>query len=141
MANANVSKASAHWEGTLFQGRGQTKLETSGLATFDVTWNARTHSGKGTTNPEELLAAAYSACYNMALSNALSEDGHEPTSLDTIAEVTFVPGTGITGIKLTVHGVVPGLDAAGFQAKAEWARDNCPVGQALKVVPKELVIN
>lgn len=140
MANASVSKASTHWEGSLFQGKGQTKLETSGLATFDVNWTKRAQADQGTTNPEELLAAAYATCYNMALSNALSEDGHEPASLDTTAEVTFVPGTGITGIKVTVHGEVPGLDAAGFQTHAEWARDNCPVGQALKVVPKELVV-
>ncbi len=140
MANASVSKASTHWEGNLFQGKGQTKLETSGLATFDVNWTKRSQAAQGNTNPEELLAAAYTSCFSMALSNALSEDGNVPTSLDTNAEVTFVPGQGITGIKVFVKGDVPGLDAEGFKAKAEWARDNCPVGQALKAVPKELVV-
>lgn len=140
MAKPSVSKASTHWEGNLFQGKGRTKLETSGLDTFDVNWGKRAEAGLGTTNPEELLAAAYSACFSMALSNGLAEAGHDPASLDTTAEVTFVPGTGITGIKLIVRGDVPGLDAAGFKEKVEWAKENCPVGQALKVVPKEFEI-
>lgn len=140
MANPTVSTASTHWEGNLFDGKGHTELETSGVAAFDVSWAARAEAGKGTTNPEELIAAALASCYSMALSNALAQDGHDPSSLDTRAAVTFLPGTGITGITLTVHGEVPGLSAEDFAAKAEWARVNCPVSQALAAVPKELVI-
>ena len=140
MAKASVSKASTHWEGSLFKGKGQTSLDTSGLATFDVNWGKRAESGRGTTNPEKLLAAALASCYCMALSNALSEEGHEPASLDATAEMTFVPGEGVTGAKITVKGDVPGLSADEFREKAEWAKDNCPVSQALKAVPKELVI-
>ena len=44
----------------------------------------------------------------------------------------FQPGTGITGIHLTVTGEVPGLDEAGFVKAAEDAKANCPVSQALK---------
>ena len=58
----------------------------------------------------------------------------------TFGGVTFVPGEGVTGAKITVKGDVPGLSADEFRAKAEWAKDNCPVSQALKAVPKELVI-
>jgi hypothetical protein len=66
----------------------------------------------------------------MALSNGLSQAGTPPTRLRTSAEVTFVPGTGITGIALTVVGAVPGLDEAGFVKAAEDAKANCPVSQA-----------
>ncbi len=140
MAKASVSKASTNWEGSLFKGTGQTKLETSGLAAFDVNWGKRAESGQGTTNPEELLAAALATCYSMALSNALSEEGHEPESIDTTAEMSFVPGEGVTGAKITVKGNVPGLSDDEFRSKAEWARDNCPVSAALSGVPKELEI-
>ncbi len=58
-------------------------------------------------------------------------DGNPPTSLDTQAEVTFEPGPGITGIKLTVTGVVPGITAEEFEAAAQDARVNCPVSKAL----------
>jgi osmotically inducible protein OsmC len=67
----------------------------------------------------------------MALSNGLAKAGTPPTSLDTTADVTFQPGEGITGIKLTVVGAVPGMSADDFTAAAEDAKQNCPVSQAL----------
>ena len=67
----------------------------------------------------------------MALSNGLAKAGTPPTRLRTQAEVTFQPGTGITGIHLTVEGQVPGIDEAAFGAAAEDAKANCPVSQAL----------
>ncbi len=45
--------------------------------------------------------------------------------------MTFQPGTGITGIHLTVVGEVPGLDEDAFLKAAEDAKANCPVSQAL----------
>ena len=60
-----------------------------------------------------------------------------PTTLDTTAEVTFQPGTGITGIVLKVVGDVPGLTAEQFQEAAEGAK-GCPVSQALAAVPISL---
>jgi osmotically inducible protein OsmC len=50
--------------------------------------------------------------------------------------VTFVPGEGITTVHITVVGTVEGLDAEGFKAAAEGAKENCPVSQALKGGPK-----
>ncbi|HEY9496698.1 MAG TPA: OsmC family protein [Intrasporangium sp.] len=127
--------ASAHWEGDLFTGNGQVSLESSGIGTYDVTWAARTEQPGGKTSPEELIAAAHSACYNMAFSNGLAKAGTPPTTLDTTAAVTFVPGTGITEIKLSTVGSVPGMSAEDFQKAAEEAKDGCPVSQALKAVP------
>ena len=74
----------------------------------------------------------------MAFSNGLSKAGHEVERLDTTAEVDFVPGTGITQIRLSVRGRVKGIDAAGFQKLAEEAKTGCPVSQALKAVPISL---
>jgi len=50
---------------------------------------------------------------------------HAATELRASATVTFVPGTGITRSALTVTGVVTGIDAAGFTAAAEAAKDGC----------------
>ena len=138
MATTNI--ATTHWEGTLTEGHGRTELATSGVAGFDVRWAARAEAGKGTTNPEEVIAAAHATCYSMALSNKLAQDGTPANSLDTTAEVSFQPGEGITGITLRVKADVPGLDAAQFAEKAEWAKQNCPVSQALSGVEKTLEI-
>jgi osmotically inducible protein OsmC len=112
-------------------GQGEVNLVSSGLGHFEVTWATRAEQPDGHTSPEELIAAAHSTCFSMALAHGLSQDGNPPTSLDTRADVTFQPGEGITGIKLTVTGVVPGITAEQFEAAAEDARKNCPVSQAI----------
>ena len=128
---ATTRNATTHWEGSLMEGSGRVSLESSGIGTFDVNWPSRAESANGKTSPEELIAAAHSSCFSMALSHGLAQAGTPPTSLDTSAAVTFQPGEGITGIVLSVVGVVPGIDEAGFVAAAEGAKANCPVSKAL----------
>jgi osmotically inducible protein OsmC len=128
---ATTRTASTRWEGSLFEGAGKVTLQSSGIGTYDVSWPARAEEPNGKTSPEELIAAAHSACFSMALSNGLAKAGSAPTSLDTSADVEFTPGKGITGIKLTVRGVVDGMSADEFVAAAEDAKANCPVSQAL----------
>lgn len=137
---ATTRTASAHWEGSLMEGAGQVTLESSGLGTYDVTWPSRAEEPSGRTSPEELIAAAHSTCFSMALSHALAQAGTPPTSLDTSAEVTFQPGTGITGIALKVTGAVPGITAEQFEEAAEGAKTGCPVSQALSSVPMTLEV-
>ena len=113
------------------EGSGKVTLESSGLGTYDVTWPSRAEEPNGRTSPEELIAAAHSSCFSMALSNGLAKDGTPPEQLETTANVTFQPGEGITGVHLVVKGTVPGLSAEQFQAAAEGAKANCPVSKAL----------
>jgi osmotically inducible protein OsmC len=129
---AATRTAQAHWEGNLFQGSGQVTLASSGIGTYDVSWPARTEEPNGVTSPEELIAAAHSSCFCMAFSNGLDKAGTPPTSLDVRADVTFVPGTGITTSHLTVTAVVPGISEEDFQAAAAAAKEGCPVSGALK---------
>jgi lipoyl-dependent peroxiredoxin len=131
---AATRTATTVWKGSLFEGSGTVSLESSGLGTYDVSWPARTEAPNGKTSPEELIAAAHSSCFSMALSKGLAKAGNAPEQLETRADVTFQPGAGITGIVITVRGTVPGLSAEDFQAAAEEAKANCPVSQALKVV-------
>jgi len=133
-------KADAVWNGNLMEGSGSVSLKSSGVGTFNVSWPARSQEPNGQTSPEELLGAAHAACFSMALSNGLAKAGTPPTQLRTSAEVDFLPGTGITEIRLRVSGDVPNLDTDGFRAAAEIAKVNCPVSQALKAVPIKLVV-
>jgi lipoyl-dependent peroxiredoxin len=128
---ATTRTATTQWQGSLLEGSGQVTLESSKLGTFDVSWPARTEEPGGLTSPEELIAAAHSSCFSMALSGALAKAGTPPTALQTTAEVTFQPGTGITGSHITVRGSVPGISSEDFQAAAEDAKQNCPVSKAL----------
>lgn len=129
---ALTSNASATWQGNLFEGSGTTRLDSSGLGTFDLSWKARTEEGQGTTNPEELIGAAHAGCFSMAFSNILDKNGTPATQLDTRAEVTFDPnGPEISGIHLTVRGQVEGISAEDFQRLADQAKAGCPVSKAL----------
>ena len=132
---ATTRKAAAHWEGSLLEGKGEVSLKSSNAGTFEVNWPARSAEPNGVTSPEELIAAAHSTCYSMALSHGLAQAGTPPTTVDTSAEVDFQPGTGITAIRLSVVAVVPGLTAEQFAEAAQNAKENCPVSQALKAVP------
>ncbi|GAA4764391.1 MULTISPECIES: OsmC family protein [Streptomyces] len=128
---ATTRQAHTVWEGNLMDGKGAVTMDSSGVGEYPVSWPARAEAPDGKTSPEELIAAAHSSCFSMALSHGLAGAGTPPARLETKAEVTFQPGEGITGIHLTVQGEVPGLDEAAFVKAAEDAKANCPVSQAL----------
>jgi osmotically inducible protein OsmC len=133
---ATDRKAEAVWQGDLLNGSGTIAQVPSGaFGPLDVSWASRAEEPNGKTSPEELIAAAWAACFAMALSNGLAKAGNPPEKLETSATVTFQPGEGITKGALTVRGTVPGLDAAGFDAAANDAKANCPVSQALAGIP------
>jgi lipoyl-dependent peroxiredoxin len=128
------------WNGSLQEGSGQVELSSSNAGTFDVNFPRRAaDDAGGVTSPEELIAAAHSACYAMSLSNEIGKAGGTPQSLEVSADVTLGQsdsGLTITRIALTVRGEVEGLDADGFQKAAEAAKVGCPVSKALAAVPE-----
>ncbi|QIG41035.1 OsmC family peroxiredoxin [Microbacterium sp. 4R-513] len=126
-----TSEASTSWKGSLTEGSGQVALESSNQGPFPVNWKARSEGSTSVTTPEELIAAAHSSCFSMALSNGLTQNGTPPESIETTASVTFIPGKGITGSHLNVEAVVPGLSPEDFATIAQDAKANCPVSQAL----------
>ena len=123
------------WNGTLQEGSGQVELSSSKVGTYEVSFPKRAaDEAGGTTSPEELIAAAHSACFAMALSSEIGKAGGTPQSLEISAEVTLGQKDGapaITGITLTVRGEVDGLDAGGFEQAAQAAKTGCPVSKAL----------
>ncbi len=128
------------WNGTLENGSGQVELSSSKVGTYEVSFPKRAaDDADGTTSPEELIAAAHSACFAMQLSANIAQAGGDPQSLEVSADVTLGPdrengGFKLTGIKLVVRGEVEGLDAAGFEKAAQEAKAGCPVSKALAAV-------
>jgi lipoyl-dependent peroxiredoxin len=134
---ATERRAQVTWKGDLMSGSGTIENVTSGaFGGLGVNWRSRSEEPGGQTSPEELIAAAHAACFSMALSNGLAQEGHTADELQTSAAVTFQPGEGITKIALSVEGRVPGIDEDGFQRAAEQAKENCPVSTALASVPE-----
>jgi osmotically inducible protein OsmC len=126
------SRATTEWEGDLQSGRGKTSVDSGVLSEVEVSWPARTGRAAGTTSPEELLAAAHTSCFCMALSSQLAKAGNAPERLEASATVTFIPGEGVKSSRFVVSGRVPGIDQAAFEAAARGAGESCPISQALK---------
>jgi len=129
--------AEAVWKGNLKNGEGTINFG-SGAFEGSYSFASRFENGDG-TNPEGLIAAAHAGCYSMALSAGLSNAGHTPESVDTVARVTIESaGNGFTimRIDLETEAVVPGLDEPEFQKFAQDAKVNCPVSKALASVPE-----
>jgi lipoyl-dependent peroxiredoxin len=134
---ATERRAETTWRGDLMSGSGTIHEAGSGaFGPLEVSWAARAEEPGGKTSPEELIAAAHSACFAMALSLGLAKAGTPPEELRTSSTITFVPGTGITKAALTVEGRVPGIGEDAFRAAAEDAKVNCPVSKALAAVPE-----
>ncbi|MFN2278732.1 MAG: OsmC family peroxiredoxin, partial [Candidatus Promineifilaceae bacterium] len=121
MAMHHTRHANAHWEGTLKEGGGSLKLG-SGVYEGPYTWAGRFSDGPG-TNPEELIGAAHSGCYTMFLSSILTNNGYNPTRIDTEAAVHLEDGPTITRIELDVEAEVDGLDEESFQQFAQEAKE------------------
>ena len=124
------------WNGTLQDGSGEVELSSSRVGTYHVSFPKRAaDDADGTTSPEELIAAAHSACYAMQLSANIAQAGGTPQSLEVQADVSLNPdpngGFRISEIKLSVRGKVDGLDESGFQEAAQDAKAGCPVSKAL----------
>ena len=133
MAMAERTAVTA-WEGDLAHGAGAINAGSGALMNLAVTWASRTERSDGRTSPEELIAAAHSSCFSMALAHGLTEAGHPPERLEVRATVTLDAVDGaptVTTSELHVTGHVPGLEQLDFSKAATDAGKNCPISRAL----------
>ncbi|GIG00073.1 OsmC family peroxiredoxin [Catellatospora citrea] len=125
------------WSGTLLDGAGTISTRSSTLDAVPYTYASRFEGAAGAC-PEELLAAAYAACYNEALSNISGKEGSQIASVSTTADVTMGVddrGPAIVAVHLTVEATAPGMSPQVFQHLAEQARIRCAFSKVLVVEP------
>jgi osmotically inducible protein OsmC len=111
-------------------------LASSGVGTYEVSFPKRAaDNADGTTSPEELIAAAHTACFAMQFAALLGAAGGSEQSLDVSADVTLSPdpagGFRISGIRLRVGGSASGVTSEEFAKIAQDAKSTCPVSKAL----------
>jgi osmotically inducible protein OsmC len=125
------SKAKAVWAGGLKEGRGSI---TTSAGQMPYTFATRFEGTRG-TNPEELIAAAHSGCYSMALSAELGKVGITPKQIETTATVSLNKdgeGFSVTKSALTTVVSAPGADRAKVESCAQGAKAGCPISKLLK---------
>jgi osmotically inducible protein OsmC len=122
--------ATSVWNGSGKDGSGHMTTQSTTLKDAQYSYKSRFEQGVG-TNPEELIAAAHSGCFAMALSFELQNAGLTADSLDVTCTITLEPGVGITHSDLVLKAKIPGVDDAKFQQYAANAKANCPVSKVL----------
>jgi len=129
-------KAGVVWNGDLKTGKGMISTESQSLYEAAYTRKTRFDGDDNTgTTPEELIAAAHAASFNMTLVSTLKKNGFDPKQTDTTATCSLDPHNGgyaITGMELHVRADVPNLDKAKFQKMVMEAEDSCPVSNLLR---------
>jgi lipoyl-dependent peroxiredoxin len=88
-------------------------------------------SGNG-TNPEQLFAAGYSACFHSALRGLASRAGVDPGESTVTAEVGVGPEGDMYGLVVTLIISIPGLDREKTRELAEVAHQRCPYSRATR---------
>ena len=128
-----TNKATTVWEGSGKKGKGTFGTPSGVLDDAAISFGKRFEGEKG-TNPEELVAAAHSGCFSMALAVQLEQAGFTPERLETTAVVTLEKigdGFAVTHSDLTLQAKVPGIDRDAFGQVAERAKSGCPISKLL----------
>ena len=127
------NKATTVWEGSGKAGKGTFQTPSGVLDDAAISFKKRFEGEKG-TNPEEIIAAAHSGCFSMALALQLEQAGFTAERLETTAAVTLEKigdGFAITHSDLTLQASVPGIEREAFGQLAEKAKSGCPVSKLL----------
>jgi lipoyl-dependent peroxiredoxin len=128
--------ANAIWKGAGLEGSGTLTTQSKALSDqpYSVKLRFENEDGKKGTNPEELIAAAHSGCYAMALSVALEKAGYTADTLDVKADLSLDKdgdGWAITKIALNLIASVPDIGKDEFDKLANEAKKGCPVSKVL----------
>lgn len=134
MTIAAQRKVETTWQGSLESGKGQLKGTSGALDGLSVTWGSRIDRPDGRTSPEELIAAAHSSCFAMALELTLDQNKTSATQLNvscvvTLQEVEAVPT--VVSSAIEVRAKVEAIDEATFEEIVDNAAKLCPISRLL----------
>jgi osmotically inducible protein OsmC len=125
--------ARSTWSGDIKSGKGTISTQSGALDNQPYGFNTRFEDKPG-SNPEELVGAAHSACFGMALSLALSEAGFTAENINTEAVVSLDEvddGFAVTHIALEVNATIADISNEQFQALCEQTKKGCPISKLL----------
>jgi Ohr subfamily peroxiredoxin len=88
-------------------------------------------NGSG-TNPEQLFAAGYAACFHSALRGVARRAGTDPGDSTVTAEVGVGPDGDLYELVVTLIIHIPGLDREKARELAEAAHHRCPYSRATR---------
>lgn len=128
--------ATSVWKGSGKEGQGTLSTQSGAFNELPYSFKLRfeNEDGKQGTNPEELIAAAHSGCFNMALAVELGKAGYTPDELHTEAAVSLEKGGegfSVTKSALKLTARIPGIEEDEFNKIARAAKEGCPISKLL----------
>lgn len=87
----------------------------------------------GATNPEQLFAAGYAACFHSALRIVAGQAKADVTDSEVVADVSIGPnGSGGYGLAVQLEITLPGVEREVAQGLVEQAHQVCPYSNATR---------
>ncbi len=114
-------------------GRNGHAQSEDGILDLDVRVPEAMGGPGGATNPEQLFAAGYAACFHSALKLVAGKDGHDVSGSEVSASVSIgsIEGGGF-GLAVELDVQVPNLDRATAEAVVASAHEVCPYSNATR---------
>jgi len=114
-------------------GRAGHVVSADGILDMDLRPPVAMGGPGGATNPEELFAAGYAACFQSALGAVGRRQGVDTAASTVEADVTIgTIGGGAYGLAVTLRVSIPGVDAPTVQSLTEAAHQVCPYSNATR---------
>ena len=106
---------------------------TDGLLDTDVRMPAELGGPGGSTNPEQLFAAGYAACFHSALKRVAGADGVDVTDTEVVADVSLgAHENGAFGLSFALEVTIPGADRETAEKVVARAHEVCPYSNATR---------
>jgi osmotically inducible protein OsmC len=122
--------ATAHATG---DGRNGHATSDDGILDLDLRIPKAMGGSGGATNPEQLFAAGYAACFHSALKVVAGREKADVTGSEVSASVGIgtIPGGGF-GLQVELDVSIPALDHDAAMALVEQAHQVCPYSNATR---------
>jgi osmotically inducible protein OsmC len=106
---------------------------TDGLLDADVRMPAELGGPGGATNPEQLFAAGYAACFHSALKLVAGADGVDATDSEVVADVSLgAHANGAFGLSVALEVTIPGTGRDTAEKVVARAHEVCPYSNATR---------
>ena len=105
---------------------------SDGILDFELKKPKEMGGQGGATNPEQLFAAAWGACYLGALGSIADHDGIDASEATVTVQVSFNKDGNVYSLSAEIDVHVPGLSHEETQQLADKAHKTCPYSKATR---------
>ena len=114
-------------------GRNGHVQSTDGLLDVDVRMPVELGGAGGATNPEQLFAAGYAACFHSALKLVAGQHGGDATDSEVVADVSLgMLATGGFGLAVQLEVTLPAMEPEAAEVLVKAAHEVCPYSNAIR---------